>query len=218
LRFADEKDAARKRQSERSRADSDSVARSARERAKDLEEARVNFLLSIVRGVAENEVRLTGHGGEAWTREIGALVAQISHSITLAPAGMSPEPTLDSLLKKWVEGRYLEPHPQGHSFCKCGSSPYELAAAACLSVKKIRESGEVSSTAPIGPDYACAGDETCSGCPHNVQRAAANERYWRAKLTEAENAAQNGATASARASATRRAARLREHCTRCFED
>lgn len=218
LRLVDEKEAARRNRKTRASADGDEATRAiflAHERARDFTACRDSFVLEIARGTITGEEPLSGWGGEAWNRELEALIEKAAADIHLVPASGSVT-TLDAMLREWAKGKHIDPHPAGHGFCKCGSDRSDLAAAACLAVKR-ECAGEHFDTAVVtGPDYAYAADETCLGCPHNIQRRNANERYWLERLAEAEHASQKAATKPQRQIAERRAERIREHVRRCF--
>lgn len=218
LKLLDEKSAVRKRQGNRVRVGEEDTTRAIRlagERTRDFEGCREAFISEVARGAVTGEAPLSGWGGEAWNRELEALIEKVTPDIHLVPArgGVT---TLDAMLHEWVKGKHIDPHPAGHGFCKCGSDRSDLAAAACLAVKKEREGEQLDAAVETGPDYAYAADETCLECPHNIQRRAANERYWLERLAEAEHAGKKAATKTQRARAESRAGRIREHIRRCF--
>jgi integrase len=188
----------------------------ARERSRDFELCRDAFLLEVAHGAISGTDPLSGWGGDAWNRELEALANGMSKSIQFVPGVASErQMTLDEMLRDWISGKQLDPHPGGHGFCKCGSGRHDIAAAACLKAKRSLE-GLARDVVLIEADYAYAADETCMGCPHNVQRRAANERYWVARLAEAEEGSQKGATQNLREQAGERAGRIRDHIQRCF--
>jgi len=218
LRLLDEKRALRKSRNARIRDGEDETTRAivlARERARDFKECGEAFILEVARGAVTGAKPLSGWGGQAWNRELGALIEKVGLDIHLVPTSGGVT-TLDAILSEWVKGKHLEPHPAGHGFCKCGSDRADLGAAACLTVKREREGKFFDTAAVSAPDYAYAADETCLVCPHNIQRRDANERYWLEKLTEAEHAAKKAATNAQRTKAGCRAARISEHIRRCF--
>lgn len=216
LKLQEEK-AANRRLKRRNASDEVSAAVSyASERAVDFERCRTDFMLRIAKAAADGTAPLSGRAGELWNRELLALMDQAAAYSHLATPAERAQRTLDELIADWVNGKTLEPHPAGHSFCKCGKSDADLATAACLQARKgIEEDFEPSRT--IGPDYSYAADEVCSKCPHNVQRACANRSYWLAAIKESEISAKLAPSESQRKRATERANVLRAHSKRCFD-
>lgn len=220
LRLVEERRAARRTRAGKAAANGDETRRAVlaiKERGRDFEEVRQEFLLEVARGAADGDSPLRGFGGETWNRELAALVEGLSREVQIAPAGVG-EASLDVALRAWIKGRHLEPHPAGHSFCKCGPALPDLAAAACLAVKAASAGDGFDLALETGPDHAHAADETCAGCPHNVQRPVANRLYWEGRIAEADHAAAKAATDGQRRNAAARAARLRDHHARCFGD
>jgi hypothetical protein len=194
-----------------------SAIRFADDRVSDFERCQTDFLTRVAKSVAEGKESLSGRGGEVWNRELSALVDKASTHVHLAASTEAADRTFNSLIAQWVQSKKLEPHPGGHSFCKCGTSESDLATAACLRMKKEHEEETFDSARATGPDYAYAADLTCSHCPHNVQRSRANERYWVSAIAEAELASERGATEYQRRRAKERTEKLREHHRRCFK-
>jgi len=210
----EEKEAA-KRSKKRPIDDAISTAiRYADDRVSDFERCQADFLFRVAKSVAEGKETLTGRGGEIWSREIRAIVARASTHVHFSANADIADRTFDSLIAGWIEGKKLEPHPDGHSFCKCGAEESDLSVAACLREKSEHEGFDPAQEA--GPDYAYAGDLICSDCSHNIQRARANERYWTSAIADAELVAERGGTAAQRQRAEERGKKLRAHVGRCF--
>lgn len=179
---------------------------SARKRADDFEVGRISFLRGIVIGIAEGSITPTGAGGRQWASDLRALVKR-SQEFTRFTSSSSDRSFTD-LIDDWVKGKALEPHPQGHSFCKCTGSASDLTSAACLLEKQ-----DVEGIAPVAnrvPDLAYAADLTCLVCPHRVGLPC-NERYWDEAATESDAAATSAALATQRTSAIERSSRIRRH-------
>jgi hypothetical protein len=158
-----------------------------------------------------------GFGGDALKRDLLSLVKQWEQVIEIEGQadGIGDDVRLDMLLENFVRDKYLDPHPQGHSYCKCSSEPLDLAAAACLQGNPARDRSETPR--PTAPDYGQASDETCSRCPHNVAFTE-NKAYWLEQHAQASEQAARGTREHLRMAGARRATKLREHIKRCFED
>jgi hypothetical protein len=200
LRLADEAQASR-----RSREDL-KASLSAKTRAEDFERGRVNFIVETATAVANGTIAVSGAGGRQWEAELQALVKKARGFTRFASE--SSARTFPQLLEGWVRGKSLEPHPQGHSFCKCTGSPNDLSSAACLLEKQVVEG--IVPTANRAPDLAYAADLTCLICPHRVGLPC-NQPYWDDAKGEATSASLTAALPFQRAAASERAARIQRH-------
>lgn len=144
-------------------------------------------------------------------RDLAALVEQCRRRVTFALS--SGEGSFDQVLKEWISGKYLEPHPLGHSFCKCSPERIDLDAARCLQAKRVAE-GDAAVALETKPDYAYAPDAVCAECSNNVCLSV-NERYWNDNLLEAQRAAELASTQRQRAFASDRRDRIESHLARC---
>lgn len=179
---------------------------SAEARANAFEEVRVSFLSETADAIAKGTIRVGGGGGRQWTNDLQGLVMQAESAARFSNDASAAD--LAALLRSWVVGKSLEPHPQGHSFCKCTALHSDLVAAACLAAKLVEEG--IRPQEHRGPDLAYAADEVCAVCPHNVTLPC-NVPYWRDALDEAERVAETGALTHQRESALLRAERIRLH-------
>lgn len=180
--------------------------RSAQARASAFEEVRANFLHETADAIATGAMQVGGGGGRQWTNDLQALVAQAESAARFSNDPSSAD--LATLLRSWLVGKALEPHPQGHSFCKCTALHSDLAAAGCLAAKFEREGARPQDQR--GPDLAYAADEICAVCPHNLTLPC-NLPYWRDALCEAESVTEAGALATQRESARVRVKKIRAH-------
>lgn len=201
-------------------ADEQEAMRVIREQEDDFKTAQEKFLLAVAKEVVVDGEKLGGRGGEAWTRELNALMAQAEQHIQFSPKGRSDD-ALDSVLRPWCEGKRLDPHPRQHAYCKCGTEPEDLLSAACLLAKRKvdptfgSEQGQEAGLMD-GPDYAHATESTCAGCVHGVQRKKANLPYHLSALAEAEKAERLGVTEAERARGRARANFIRATVARSF--
>ena len=201
-------------------ADEQEAIRVIREQEDDFKAAQQKFLLAVAKQVVVDGEKLGGRGGEAWTRELNALMTQAGQNIQFSPKGRSDD-ALDSVLRPWCEGKRLDPHPRQHAYCKCGTEPEDLLSAACLLAKQkvdpafYSEQGQEAGLMD-GPDYGHATESTCARCVHGVQREKANLPYHLSALAEAEKAERLGVTKTERARGRARANFIRAHIARCF--
>lgn len=178
---------------------------------RDFERVRCDFIYDAVKSSLDNPDSLSGHGGNAWKRELESLAQAVNLNSAITSDGSSM-PTLDEVLVAWVQDKWLEPHPEGHSFCKCGTGPADLSAAACLS--EVRDqSGDV----PLlhGRSVENATDLVCANCPHNVQFDYL-EPEWDRRLRSAEDALTQAGDEIERAVAGERVKQIRCHIRRFF--
>jgi hypothetical protein len=182
-----------------------------RERLAMFQEAGLEFRVERYAAIALGQERASGFGGEILTRELEELVRTASAQVEIGPLGEAQP--LDQLIIAFAAGRKLEPHPQGHSYCKCTSDPRDLEAAGCLRER----SAQLPDVVHTGtPDPAFASDQTCSKCPHNVQLGE-NEAYWRERVSHEEQQAKCAIGPLYRALALERLAMAEQHCMRCFD-
>lgn len=181
-----------------------------RERLSMFQEAGLGFRVERYTAIALGEERASGFGGELLTRELDELVRTASAQVEIGPSG-EPQ-TLDQLIIAFASERKLEPHPQGHSYCKCSNDLGDLAAAGCLRERAAKLPNVIHTSTP---DPAFASDQTCSRCPHNVQLAE-NEDYWRNRVEHEAEQVRCAIGPLYRALALGRLAMAEQHCRRCF--
>lgn len=205
LRIRDERDAAKATREE-------AAAREAQAaRAADFEAGRMNFMVATLSDAITGKAPISGHGGDLWMRDLSQLVRQFTRHTSFSAEGT--DATFETVLRGWVKGKSIEPHPAGHSYCKCGSDRIDLAVAACLGLKR-QLLGEHSVALETKPDHAFAADEVCADCPHNLHLQV-NEPYWDRALLEAERAAGSAATSRQRSRAEERRHKIASHIERC---
>lgn len=182
-----------------------------RDRLNMFQASGLEFRVERYSAIALGLERATGFGGDFLTRELDELVREASAQVEIGT--VAGQAKLDELILAFAEGRKLEPHPMGHSYCKCTSDARDLEAAGCLR--------ERTATLPdlshrSTPDPAFATDQTCSRCPHNVQLPE-NEPYWRELVRHEKAQAKCSLGPLMLALANERVEMAEQHCARCFD-
>jgi hypothetical protein len=131
-----------------------------------VDEVAQEFLTSIMRGVVLGTEIIGGIGGRQLKLDLNALVERLRGTVTVSSNPSDEQFDLDAVLADFVASRFVRPHPDGHSYCKCTPSRTDLAAAACL--RKRAESGLLMEGI-VAPDWGQADAATCGGCPHGVK-------------------------------------------------
>lgn len=152
------------------------------DRFKDFEAAGLDFRMDLLADAVTGRGYLTGHGGQLIMSDLSKLVAELKSQLQLETGDDVPVPELNQMLRDFAMGLSLEPHPKGHSLCKCTLHPVDLFAAAC--VKKRIENYPDAPPAD-GPDLEFATDVNCATCAHNVQ--CPTTRTWWQKILEHEH-------------------------------
>ncbi len=201
LRLAGEADA-----SDELRAEARAAEEGAQGRRDDFEAEHRRFMCEVFRLSALGLEPLGGLGGLSIGMDLDLLVAECERRVVLSTA---PDigAALDGLLSSFVEGRSLMPHPDGHTYCKCTSSPSELKLSACLERKRC-VLGDEAVAGASEPDKGYADALTCGECPHGVQLPE-NGRSWEAAARAEADAAERAATPHLAAVHADRAAKLR---------
>lgn len=188
-----------------------------RARQRDFEEGRLDAEFARLWAVANGEEPMGGHRGETLKAELETMIREARRQIELAPTGSASEDdAFNGLLRGFVKAHVFEPHPQGHSYCGCGRSSDELAAAACL-LQKALVKGEAVVSLALGPDYGYADARTCSGCPHNIQMQE-NRLWWERRLRSSLGQAQTAVTEHFSGVARSDAEMCHDHIRRCFDE
>jgi integrase len=198
---------------ELARKDAELALKYARQRVEDFETERRQFVTNTFYAIASNQLRVGGFGGDRIKADLAALVAEANRIVMIEPSTHGTDTTLDKMIQAYALNKVLEPHPQGHSLCKCSSNPVDLAAAACLALRRAF-TGNTALPAS-GPDYAYAEDLVCSGCPHNVA-VEWFEGYWHRAEQEASELTARSESQHLREASEDRAKSCCEHRLRCF--
>ena len=178
-----------------------------------VDEVAHEFLASIMRGVMLGTEVIGGIGGRQLKLDLGALIGRLKGAVTVSGNPSDEHVDLDAVLADFVAARFVRPHPDGHSYCKCTPSRTDLAAAACL--RKRAELG-LPMEGIASPDWGQADAVTCGGCPHGVKlrENVAVVRELEGRLLKE---ARLGSAASQRERAAAMAATLAEQRASWFE-
>jgi hypothetical protein len=149
------------------------------DRAADFEAAASAFTAEILFDVLSEVRRLSGRGAKVIAAKLERMQRQIQDLLVLGSHDVALD-CFNAALDKMVPPISFHPHPEFHSLCKCGSDRNDHEQAACLE-KKLQYEPDSKDT---GPDYAYADDETCAGCPNNIQLEMFRP-YWGASIAEA---------------------------------
>jgi len=191
--------------------------RSMRARQRDFGDGRLEAEFSRMWAVAHGEEGMGGLGGESRKAKLETMILAARRHVELAAVGtVSEESAFNGLLHSFVRSHLFEPHPQGHSYCGCGRSPADLAAASCLT-RKVLAKGAAAMAGSTKPDYAYADARTCSGCPHNIQMAE-NRQWWENRLRSSLGQAQTALTEHFGHVARADAEVCRSHLGRSFDE
>lgn len=182
----------------------------AKQAREDFERVRVQHIKDSVTEAFDDPGSMTGIGGKAWKREIEQMILAIEPGIAVNELD-SAHPSFDQVLSVWIIGKWLEPHPEGHSYCKCGLDAADLSAAACLA-EAMEKDGELPL---LGKSVANATDMVCSLCPHNVQFRALQGK-WEGIHARAKAGVEAATDEISRKVSEERERRIREHIRRYF--
>jgi len=134
----------------------------ARERLNDISKAGEELRFERFLDVLEGREQMTGFGGEFLKRELEKCVSAYSDRLEIVD-DRDRRMTLMEAIAPVVASTKLEPNELGHTYCKCGTGPVDLAQAECLKAA-ARFGDEIS----LEPDSAYSTDTTCGGCAHSV--------------------------------------------------
>lgn len=184
-------------------------------RADDFEHGRIEAEFERLFAVAVGEDGMGGHGGERLKQDLDRLIVAALQQVELVPDA-DEEEVFNDLLYDFAKMHFLEPHPDGHSYCSCGRKESDISSAECL-VEKARVEGKSAVVGTTRPDYAYAPPETCSRCPHNVQMDE-NRDAWEGRLLACLGQSQRAMTDFAAAAHREQAEICRGHLRRCFDE
>jgi hypothetical protein len=177
LRMRDEKEAA-------------AVRKRHLERLTDFNSTKSDFVAWVVTQVAAG-VRLGGAFGRRLWTEIDELKKKFLPEMQLVETAQETG-SFDAALLTLIESITVQPHPEGHSLCGCGTSAADVLLSKCLLLRK--EMTGQSPLAATGPDFEFATDIGCLVCPHRGQLPTMSP-YWEnetAKATRILSSASDG--------------------------
>lgn len=192
----------------------DRIERFSKDRQDDFLKSGHEFRMKVIADAVTGEDYLRGFGGETIMSDFARASADFKNRIQIKPEDPLNPSHLNSLLREFTAEMWIEPHPAGHSFCKCTSKQIDLGAAACL---RKRHEIDPHASLPSGPDLAFATPDTCAGCVHNLQRAC-NSSWWQETLDHEEHQREHALTPFLREVAAARAEVASKLVQRCHAD
>lgn len=199
---------------ERASRKNERIERFSKDRRDDFLKSGHEFRMKVIADAVTGEDYLRGFGGETIMSDFARASADFKNRIQIKPEDPLNPSHLNSLLREFTAEMWIEPHPAGHSYCKCTSKQIDLGAAACL---RKRHEIDPHASLPSGPDLAFATPDTCAGCVHNLQRAC-NSSWWQETLDHEEHQREHALTPFLREVASARAEVASKLVQRCHAD
>lgn len=201
----------REENSERAARKDRRISKLAAGRLSDFEECGLEYRISVVRDAIIGDGYMAGFGGTTIVQDAKKQIRDYKAQINLGPDDDLDLPTLNDVLRSMVEPLSIEPHPNGHSACKCTAKAQDLGTASCL---RLRAQAYQDSVAPTGPDIEFASELVCAGCVHNVQLPC-HRRWWDKALEHEEHEREHALLPFLREIAGHRAAVIEAIVNRC---
>lgn len=187
------------------------IARYATDRLDDFEECGLDYRISVVRDAVTGAGYMTGFGGTTIVNDAEKQIRDCKAQLNIGPKDDLDGPTLNQVLRSMVAPMSIDPHPNGHSGCKCTSKLQDLATASCL---RLRADAYPEAPPPNRPDIEFATELTCAECVHNVQLPC-HRRWWDNALEHEAHQSEHALLPFLREVAKGRVEEIADVLTRC---